>query len=75
MLTRTVDEAVSLLRDETLVWSSDIQDLRLDLANLLLVCCAQGDIMQTLADNLAKKLIHADTSATVYDLKLEKRDA
>ena len=75
MLTRTVDEAVSLLRDDNLVWSSDLQDLRLDLANLLLVCCAQGDIMQTLADNLARKLIHADSLSTVYDLKLEKRDA
>ena len=75
MLTRTVDEAVSLLRDDNLVWSSDLQDVKHDLANLLLVCCAQGDIMQTLADNLARKLIHADTTATVYDLKLEKRDA
>ena len=73
MLTRAIDEAVELLRDQNLVWSSDIQDIRLDLANLLLVSAAHGDMMQTLADNLAKKLIHADTSATVYDLNLEKR--
>ena len=73
MLTRAIDEAVELLRDQNLVWSSDIQDIRLDLANLLLASAAQGDIMQTLADNLAKKLIHADTSAKVYDLNLEKR--
>jgi hypothetical protein len=73
MLTRAIDEAVELLRDENLVWSSDLQDIRLDLAHLLLVSAAQGDIMQTMADNLARKLIHADTSATVYDLKLEKR--
>ena len=73
MLTRAIDEAVELLRDENLVWSSDIQDIRLDLAHLLLVSAAQGDIMQTLADNLARKLIHADTNAIVYDLNLEKR--
>lgn len=73
MLTKAIDEAVELLRDQNLVWSSDIQDLRLDLANLLLACCAQDNIMQTLADNLARKLIHADTTAIIYDLKLEKR--
>jgi hypothetical protein len=73
MLTRAIDEAVELLRDENLVWSSDIQDIRLDLAHLLLVSAAQGDIMQTLADNLARKLIHADPDAIIYDLKLEKR--
>ena len=55
MLTRAIDEAVDLLRDQNLVWSSDIQDIRLDLANLLLVSAAQGDMMQTLADNLVKK--------------------
>lgn len=73
MLTRAIDEAVELLRDENLVWSSDLQDIRLDLAHLLLVSAAQGDIMQTMADNLARKLIHADPTAIIYDLKLEKR--
>jgi hypothetical protein len=73
MLTRAIDEAVELLRDNNLVWSSDLQDIRLDLAHLLLVSAAQGDIMQTMADNLARKLIHADPNAIIYDLKLEKR--
>ena len=73
MLTRNIDQAVELLRDGNLVWSSDIEDIKTDLANLLLVSAAQGDIMETLADNLAKKLVHADTSATIYDLGLEKR--
>jgi len=73
MLTRAIDEAVELLRDENLVWSSDLQDIRLDLAHLLLVSAAQGHIMQTVADNLARKLIHADPDAIIYDLKLEKR--
>jgi len=73
MLTRAIDEAFALLRDPNLVWSSDLQDIRLDLAHLLLVSAAQGDIMQTLADNLARKLIHADPNAIIYDLNLEKR--
>jgi hypothetical protein len=73
MLTRAIDEAVELLRDPNLVWSSDIEDCKESLAQLLLASAAQGDIMESIADNLAKKIIHADTSATVYDLKLEKR--
>jgi hypothetical protein len=73
MLTRAIDEAVELLRDTNLVWSSDLEDIKENLAQLLLASAAQGDIMQSIADNLAKKIIHADTTATVYDLKLEKR--
>jgi len=73
MLTRAIDEAVELLRDSNLVWSSDIEDIKENLAQLLLASAAQGDIMQSIADNLAKKIIHADTTSTVYDLKLEKR--
>ena len=73
MLTRAIDEAVELLRDKNLVWSSDLEDIKDSLANLLLASAAQGDIMESIADNLAKKIIRADTSATVYDLNLEKR--
>jgi len=73
MLTRAIDEAVELLRDKELVWSSDIEDIKENLAHLLLASAAQGGIMESVADNLAKKIIHADTTATVYDLKLEKR--
>jgi len=73
MLTRAIDEAVELLRDTNLVWSSDLEDIKENLAQLLLASAAQGDIMQTMADNLARKLIHADPNAIIYDLKLEKR--
>ena len=73
MLTRAIDEAVELLRDKNLVWSSDLEDIKDNLANLLLASAAQGDIMESIADNLAKKIIRADTSATIYDLNLEKR--
>jgi hypothetical protein len=73
MMTRAIDEAVELLRDQNLVWSSDIQDIKGDIVALLLVSAAQGDLMQTLADNLARKIIGSDKSS-VFDLKLEKRD-
>ena len=72
MMTRTIDEALMLLRDEDLVWSSDLEDIRLELANLILVSAAQGDIMQTLADALAKKIVYSD-KGTVFNRNLEKR--
>jgi hypothetical protein len=72
MMTRAIDEAVELLRDENLVWSSDLQDIKNELAGLLLASAAQGDIMQTIADNLARKIIGSD-KPSVFDLKLEKR--
>jgi hypothetical protein len=76
MMTRAIDEAIELLRDENLVWSYDIENIRGDLVALLLVSAAQGDIMQTLADNLAKKIcLFEEDDPTVYDLGLEKRDA
>jgi hypothetical protein len=72
MITKEIQEALDLLRDENLVWSSDIEDIKLDLANLLLVCAAQGDILQTLANNLAKKIVYPRSSSN-YDLNLERR--
>jgi hypothetical protein len=77
MMTKAIREAVDLLRDENLVWSYDIQNIKGDLAALLLVSAAQGDIMQTLADNLAKKICYFEDQETFinsYDLNLEKRE-
>jgi hypothetical protein len=75
MMTRAIDEAVELLRDQNLVWSSDIQDIKGDIVALLLASAAQGDLMQTLADNLAKKIcMFEDESVYSYDMNLEKRD-
>jgi hypothetical protein len=75
MMTRAIDEAVELLRDENLVWSSDIQDIKGDIVALMLASAAQGDLMQTLADNLAKKIcMFEDDSVYSYDMNLEKRD-
>lgn len=58
-LTNVVD-AVALLRDPNLVWSADMQDIKDNVADLLIAAAAQGDVMLTLADTLAKKII-ADT--------------
>jgi hypothetical protein len=72
MITKEIQEALDLLRDENLVWSSDIEDIKLDLANLLLVCAAQGDFLQALANSLAKKIVYP-SSRSNYDPKLERR--
>jgi hypothetical protein len=75
MMTKAIGDAVELLRDENLVWSADIEDIKGDIVGLLFASAAQGDIIQTLADNLARKIIfaHSTENATVYDLRLEKR--
>ena len=75
MMTKAIEEAVELLRDENLVWSYDIQNIKGDIVALLLVSAAQGDLMQTLADNLAKKICYFEEESHVatYDLDLETR--
>jgi hypothetical protein len=75
MMTRAIDEAVELLRDKNLVWGSDFDCIRYQLADLLIVSAAQGDIFEALADNLAKRLINPDSAEVSYDPNLEKRDA
>ena len=75
MMTRNIDEAVELLRDPNLVWGADFNSIRYQLADLLIVSAAQGDVMQTLADTLAKRLIQPYAAEVSYDPNLEKRDA
>ena len=75
MMTRAIDEAVELLRDPNLVWGSDFDSIRYQLADLLIVSAAQGDVMQTLADTLAKRLISPYAAEVSYAPNLEKRDA
>jgi hypothetical protein len=75
MMTRAIDEAVELLRDKNLVWGADFDSIRYQLADLLIVSAAQGDVMQTLADTLAKRLISPYAAEVSYDPNLEKRDA
>ena len=56
MSNKEINEAVALLRDDNLVWSSDMDDIREELADLLIVC--QGEPMfRTFAVVLAHKLL------------------
>ena len=75
MMTRAIDEAVELLRDPNLVWGADFNSIRYQLADLLIVSAAQGDILETLADTLAKRLTSPYAAEVSYDPNLEKRDA
>jgi len=71
-----VVEAVALLRDENLVWSADMVDIKDNIADLMIAAAAQGDIMLAVADTLAKKIINSEpthlTLAT-YNADLETR--
>ena len=73
MMTRAIDEAVELLRDPNLVWGADFNGIRYQLADLLIVSAAQGDILETLADTLAKRLISPYAAEVSYDPNLEIR--
>lgn len=72
-MTRAIEEAVELLRDENLQWSADLEDIKLCLADLLLLSAAQGDFLEILADNLAKRFISQAPAPKSYDPKLEVR--
>lgn len=73
MQNKEILEAVKLLQDSNLVWSSDLDDIKGDLANLLLAMASQGGLMHTLADNFAKKLLNQGQTAS-YNLGLETRE-
>ena len=64
-----IDEAVKLLRDENLVWSSDMEDIRLELAMLLEVS-SQIDMTKFIAEGVAKRIVSPGTS---YSPDLETR--
>jgi hypothetical protein len=73
MMTRAIEEAVELLRDPNLVWSADLEDIKLTLADLLLAAAAQGDFMQALAHNLAIRFISQAPPTATYQMGLETR--
>lgn len=66
---KSVVEAVALLRDENLIWSSDMEDIKLELAMLLEVS-ANNEMTKFIAEGLAKRIM---TSGGSYDLGLETR--
>ena len=57
MSNKEITEAIGLLLDDNLVWSSDMDDIRCELAELLMIC--QGDPMfRSFAVVLAHKLLN-----------------
>lgn len=71
MLTRELNEAIILLRTENMTWlGTDIQFTN-KLADLLLVCAAQGDVLQAVAETVARSVI---TSHKQELGKVELRD-
>lgn len=66
---KTITEAVLLLRDENLVWSSDIEDIKLELAMLLEVS-ANNEMTKFIAEGLAKRIINPGAT---YNPSLELR--
>lgn len=63
-------QAIELLRDENLVWSSDMNDIKDRLADLMLACVANGDLTALIADSLAKKILGTEKlQADVIELR------
>lgn len=71
MLSRELDEAIMLLRSEEPTQLNE-QAFRNKLADLLLVCAAQGDVLQAVAETVARSVI---TSNKGLIGKVELRNA
>jgi hypothetical protein len=57
MLSRELDEAIMLLRRENMSGLRNDKEFMLKLADLLLVCAAQGDVLQAVAETVARSVI------------------
>jgi len=57
MLSRELDEAIMILRDDLLINFCADDNFTRKLADLLLVCAAQGDVLQAVAETVAKSII------------------
>lgn len=65
MLTKVLEQAITQLRDSsTKVMSTKLQ---LRLADLLLVCAAQGDVAQTVAESVARQIVSEDEVLELRD--------
>jgi hypothetical protein len=72
MTTNEIQEAVNLLRDENLIWSSDMNDIRRELAELLIV--AQSNPMfRSFAVVLAHKLLNGGGEPGIRFDDIERR--
>lgn len=71
MQNKEIQEAVDLLCDEHLVWSSDMNDIRVELANLIRV--TQGvSLFRPYTLALVHKLLNGSEPATRFD-DIERR--
>jgi len=71
MLSRELDEAITVLRDVDNTNFIGNNAFNNRLADLLLVCAAQGDVLQAVAESVAKTVLDADK---VRVSKIEVRD-
>jgi hypothetical protein len=72
MLSRELDEAITILRDDSCWGLCSDEEFTRKLADLLLVCAAQGDVMQAVAETVARSIITTNKRDTG---KIELRDA
>jgi len=72
MLSRELDEAIIMLRTEDCSGLCADDAFKHKLADLLLVCAAQGDVLQAVAETVAKSVIK---SAKQEQGKIELRNA
>lgn len=72
MLSRELDEAITLLRTEDCSALTNDTDFRRKLADLLLVCAAQGEVLQAVAETVARSVIKSNNEEQG---KIELRNA
>jgi hypothetical protein len=72
MLSRELDEAIILLRTKNCSGLCADDSFKNKLADLLLVCAAQGDVIQAVAETVARSVI---SSHKQEQGKVELRDA
>ncbi|NBQ97314.1 MAG: hypothetical protein EBT26_02680 [Microbacteriaceae bacterium] len=72
MLSRELDEAITILRADSCWGLCTDEGFTNKLADLLLVCAAQGDVIQAVAETVARSIITTNKGDTG---KVELRDA
>jgi hypothetical protein len=72
MLSRELDEAIILLRTENCSGLCADDSFKSKLADLLLVCAANGDVLQAVAETVARSVIKSNNEEQG---KIELRNA
>lgn len=66
MMSKNVEEAIKLLRDDNLVWSDDFEQIRVSLVNVLVEILELSNPIPVLAvETLAEILIASDSDALI----------